>query len=120
MRVLVCGGRDYKDAMAVFGVLDGLHRKHTVTAIIHGNAKGADELADEWAAGKVETLTFTPLWKEHGNAAGPLRNQKMLEEGKPDLVVAFPGKRGTADMVRRAKRAGIPLMEIATEQAVRA
>ena len=46
-------------------------------------------------------------WKKYGKKAGPLRNQQMLEEGKPDLVVAFPGGNGTADMVRRAKKANI-------------
>ncbi len=112
MRVLVCGGRDYSDWAAVHGVLDGLHRKHTITALIHGNAKGADALADDWAAGKVETLTFTPAWEEHGKAAGPLRNQKMLDEGKPDMVVAFPRGRGTADMVSRAEKAGIRIVKI--------
>lgn len=112
MRVLVCGGRDYHDWAAVNGVLDGLHRKHTITALIHGNAKGADALADDWAAGKVETLTFTPLWEEHGKAAGPMRNQKMLDEGKPDMVVAFPGGRGTADMVSRAEKAGVTIVKI--------
>jgi hypothetical protein len=35
----------------------------------------------------------------------------MLEYG-PDLVVAFPGGRGTADMVRRAKAAGCEVLEV--------
>lgn len=43
---------------------------------------------------------------------GPLRNQRMLEEGKPDLVVAFPGGGGTKDMVRRAAKAGVPIHEV--------
>jgi hypothetical protein len=47
-----------------------------------------------------------------GKAAGPIRNQRMIDEGKPDLVIAFPGGRGTADMVSRAKKAGIPVQEI--------
>jgi formate dehydrogenase assembly factor FdhD len=32
-----------------------------------------------------------------------------LSKGKPDLVVAFPGGRGTADMVRKAQTAGVPV-----------
>jgi hypothetical protein len=31
----------------------------------------------------------------------------MIDEGKPDLVIAFPGGRGAADMVSRAIKAGI-------------
>lgn len=50
-----------------------------------------------------------PRSATNGKAAGPIRNQRMLDEGKPDLVVAFPGGRGTADMVRRAKAAGVPV-----------
>jgi hypothetical protein len=46
-------------------------------------------------------------WNTHGRAAGPIRNQRMLDEVKPELVVAFPGGRGTADMVRRAREAGV-------------
>jgi hypothetical protein len=44
--------------------------------------------------------------------AGPLRNYQMLEEGKPDLVVAFPGGGGTKDMVRRAVKAGVSVHEV--------
>jgi len=45
-------------------------------------------------------------WDELGKKAGPLRNQRMLDEGKPDLVVAFPGGGGTKDMVSaRLRRA---------------
>jgi len=51
-------------------------------------------------------------WSKHGRAAGPIRNQEMIDECKPDLVVAFPGGRGTADMVRRAKAAGIRVIEV--------
>lgn len=50
-------------------------------------------------------------WKRHGRAAGPIRNQKMLEE-KPEMVVAFPGGKGTADMVKKAGQAGIEVFVV--------
>lgn len=112
MRVLVCGGRDYQDRARVFDVLDNLHAANPIDLLIHGNAKGADQLADEWAIGKCDTSTFLPAWEEHGKAAGPMRNQRMLDEGKPALVIAFPGGRGTADMVNRSKSAGVRVVEI--------
>jgi len=93
-------------------VLDAIHAETPISVLMHGNARGADGLADEWAAGKVQTATFTPAWESHGRAAGPLRNQEMLDAG-PDLVVAFPGGRGTADMVRRAKTVNVRIIEIA-------
>jgi hypothetical protein len=43
--------------------------------------------------------------KRYGNAAGPIRNQQMLDWG-PDLVVAFAGGTGTAGMAWSRWRAG--------------
>ena len=107
MRVLVCGGRDYAKADYVSRVLDGL----SVTTLVHGGARGADILAGHWALRHgVNTEVFYADWAR-GKRAGPERNQRMLDS-KPDLVVAFPGGRGTADMVRRAKAAGIEVIEV--------
>lgn len=47
-----------------------------------------------------------------GRAAGPIRHQRMLDEGMPDLVLALPGGRGTADMVRHATLAGVEVIEV--------
>lgn len=113
MRVLVCGGRDFTDKAALYRALDAVHRKHGITDLIEGEAPGADSLAREWALeAQVCLLPFPADWKTHGRAAGPIRNARMLAEGKPDAVVAFPGGRGTADMVRQAKEAGIPVWEV--------
>jgi len=111
MRVLVCGGRDYRDWPAFLAALDAAHAEQEIEAVIHGCAKGADDMAATWASIEVgiTELRFPANWKAHGRAAGPLRNQRMLDEGKPDLVLAFPGGRGTADMVRRAEAAGVPV-----------
>jgi len=113
MRVLVCGGRDYHNRSHVNAILSEIKP----TVIIEGGAKGADFLAADWARSNIEAdslLTFHADWERNGKAAGPTRNQKMLDEGKPDLVVAFPGGRGTADMISRAIRAGVPV-HLATE-----
>jgi|SRR5882672_7142120 len=114
MKVLVCGGRNYDDLGRVYSVLDMLHRKKPITCIIEGGAKGADYLACRWSAsrGLPEHRRFNADWGLHGKSAGPKRNQKMIDEGKPDMVVAFPGGTGTADMIRRAKAADIPVAEI--------
>ncbi len=111
MRVLVCGGRDYDDEARVFAVLDEIKP----TFIIEGGARGADSLARRWSLRNLSAnnhLAIKAQWDVNGKAAGPIRNQKMLDKGKPDLVVAFPGGNGTADMVRRARRAGIEVWEI--------
>lgn len=113
MRVLVCGGRDYCDKDRLHAVLDRLHELRDIGIVIEGNARGADRMAGYWAKKKrLTNLKFTAEWSKYGKAAGSIRNQKMLTEGLPDLVVAFPGGRGTADMVRRAKSAGVEVLEI--------
>lgn len=118
MKVLVCGGRDYTDRYHVDNVLDAvLWRYFGITELIHGGANGADRLAGDWASLRgIPVRVFHADWRTHGKAAGPIRNQKMLDESKPDLVVAFPGGRGTADMVCRAMAVGIEVLESAKSQ----
>lgn len=107
-RVLVCGGRDYTDCDAVYAELDAIHAATPIACVINGGASGADGLAADWAASRgVASLVVFPDWKTYGRAAGPIRNRQMLTEGKPSLVLAFPGGRGTADMVRQSQLAGV-------------
>jgi hypothetical protein len=111
VRILVCGGRDYDDRARVFQALDLLAATRGMSMLIHGGARGADSLAGEWAAARRIPETVYPVhpmdWKTLGPRAGPLRNQYMLDDSKPDAVVAFPGGRGTADMIARAEKAGL-------------
>lgn len=113
-RVLVCGGRDFNDEELVFATLSQLHKQSRITAIIEGYATGADDLAREWGYGHRDCaiISFPADWSRHGKAAGPIRNTRMIEEGRPDLVVAFPGGRGTANMVAQARAAGIEVIEV--------
>lgn len=110
MKIIVCGGRNYKDRAVVFGRLDSLHAGNKITELVQGGASGADELAAEWAKERgVKLSTFTAQWKTHGRTAGPIRNQRMIDAGA-SLLVYFPGGAGTADCKGRAERAGIPLL----------
>ena len=125
MKVLVCGGRDFNDYDLLDQILSEVyaHRKRDSLhfTIISGCARGADSLAIKWVenAGPYDFIKLKKYpadWAKFGKSAGPIRNQQMLDEGKPDLVVAFPGGNGTADMVRRAKKAGIEVMIIEVEE----
>lgn len=108
MRVLVCGGRDYRNRNAVWRALDWLHEAKGITAVIQGAADGADRWAAEWGVERqVPVCSFPADWDQHGKAAGPIRNRRMLAEGKPDGVVAFPGGRGTLDMTNAAEALGL-------------
>jgi hypothetical protein len=107
-RAIVCGGRDYDDAAMVENILTQL----APSAIAHGDARGADRLADNWAVRhRVLVIRYPADWTV-GRKAGPLRNQHMLEDFKPDYLIAFPGGRGTADMMNRARNAGLHIYEL--------
>lgn len=110
MRVLVCGGRDFLNWRLVEYTLDSLT---DVSCIIEGGATGADKYAAHWAGlCGIPVETYRADWNTQGKAAGPIRNKRMLDEGKPDLVVAFPGGRGTANMVAQARKAGVKVVEV--------
>lgn len=113
MRVIVCGGRDFAHRPLLDFTLDTLRHRYGVDELAHGGASGADRLAGEWAASRgVPMRVFAADWRGDGRSAGPRRNQRMLERFKPDAVIAFPGGRGTADMVRRARQAGVPVTRV--------
>lgn len=114
LRILVCGGRDFHNRSAVYHALTHIHsRRKGIALIIEGGATGADRLAREWAQmNGVPVETYPADWKKYGGAAGPMRNAQMLREGMPHGVVAFPGGRGTANMVEQAERAGVKVLKI--------
>jgi len=106
--ILVCGTRD--------GVPDDLLDSELSALapdlVIQGGARGVDAQAKAWArAHGVRVVTYVADWETHGRAAGPIRNQAMLDAAKPDLVLGFPSKTsvGTFDMLRRARSAHVAI-----------
>lgn len=130
MRVLAFGGRKFADPCRtpdgtitnpnwkrereiVFSTLDDFHAKHTITVLIEGEARGADRTAKEWArAHNVLVEPYVADWKNHRNAAGPIRNRVMLMRGKPERAISFPGETGTAHMLGLLRQAAIPVLLI--------
>lgn len=113
-KLLVCGGRNFYNKKLLFNKLNNINNNlGPFDVLIHGAASGADSLAGAWAKHVgIEEERFPADWGRFGKAAGMIRNQKMLDEGKPNLVVAFVGGRGTADMIARAKKHNIEVIEI--------
>lgn len=123
MRVLVCGGRDYADIYKMHKELFALRVKsdpgidHATSSksnlvIIEGGARGADALARKWAGDwGIKCITEKADWDRHGKKAGPIRNREMMKH-KPDLVMAFPGGSGTANMISVAEEAGVPVRRV--------
>ena len=113
MNILICGDRYYTDWKKIQEYLNTLDPLQDV--IIHGAARGADSLAGNLATSmKMRVLEFPAKWEEFNKAAGPIRNQQMIDEGHPDIVVYFhdniDGSKGTKDMVDRATRTNIPIL----------
>lgn len=129
LRVLVCGGRDYADRDHIWNTLVEIDAARGIAVVIHGAQTGADNEAMIWAqaCGKKH-VPYPPNFDDishpdaviryHRNgrpydaAAGPRRNKRMIDEGKPDFVIAFPGNKGTAGMVKIAKAAGLEVIEV--------
>lgn len=112
-RIAITGGREYKNRKRVFQILDAAVERLGMTFLMQGSAMGADYLAWIWADRKSFPCgSFAADWSKHGRKAGPIRNQRMVDEGKPDIVIAFPGGAGTDDMISRSRAAGIRVIEI--------
>ena len=108
---LLCGDRNWDDYSAALTVATCIAIEPNA-AVIHGNARGADRLAGAACAQLgIPVRAYPAQWELYGRRAGPIRNQQMLIDGKPDIVIYFhdnlEASKGTADMVRRARRAGL-------------
>lgn len=115
MKMLICGSRNWDDAYPIYLTLAGAKAAETAQdplILIHGAAVGADSVAGKMAnLLGIPTKEFPADWNTFGKAAGPIRNQQMLDENTVDVVHAFrlSGKsNGTDDMIRRSRDAGIP------------
>ncbi len=109
MRLLICGSRHWTDGALILRELSALKG---VEVVIEGVAPGADTFARKAAEQlSIPVLPFPADWERYGRVAGPIRNQRMLDEGKPNLVLAFTDglntSGGTADMVARARGVGL-------------
>lgn len=108
LKILITGDRKWADAKPIREFLSTLPSS---TIIIHGGAKGADEIAGRWAGSfGMEVRAYPADWSI-GKAGGVIRNTQMLEEEKPDVVVYFHNSlatsKGTKDMVEKAEKAGV-------------
>lgn len=114
MRIGVTGGRKYYKPTVVQKALRLFDRpwRTEIPVLVHGDASGADRLATVTAIEMGwETEPHPAHWHIHGNAAGPRRNQAMVDSGL-DVLIAFSGGKGTADMVARALKAGVLVLEV--------
>lgn len=111
MRILITGSRNHDHPETIHKAIDK-HTKHApsaVTIVSGGCPTGADRIAEEYARTQGITLEIHPAkWHVHGRAAGPIRNQEMVDAGA-DIVLAFPvgESRGTRHCISAAQKAGL-------------
>jgi predicted Rossmann-fold nucleotide-binding protein len=113
-RILICGGRNFKDYDLFISTMLSLQQWFAKEfVVIQGGASGADRMGMMWAINQGAPMFQVPAnWQFYGNRAGTLRNKWMLQFGLPDLVIAFPGGPGTANMVNEAKVWGVDVYEV--------
>ena len=124
MRLGVTGSRNYDNWQFVTSWLDRLHARYGIDCLIHGAAKGWDWHSQAWAQrNRIPDDPYPADWdnitrpgavvrrnrrgKLYDAAAGPYRNERMLREGRPEYAIAFPGGRGTRDMMIRCWEYGL-------------
>lgn len=113
VRIIICGSRNWTNKRTIHREIDRLLAKYgDELVIIQGGARGADTIATIYALDKnIKVCSYNADWETYGKRAGPIRNQRMIDEGKPQGVVAFDlGTSGTADMVSRSRNAGLPVI----------
>jgi hypothetical protein len=118
--ILVCGGRDGQPPGTVFKALDAYDLRHSITHLVTGSLRttraqgrlyiSTDAEAFAWALERELPASVVPAqWSLYGRSAGPRRNRRMLELFPIRGVLAFPGGRGTYDMVEASILMGIPV-----------
>lgn len=102
MRTIITGGRKFERTVFLRKTLDDVHEVEPITLLIHGACSGTDLMSEAWAKDRGIPYIGIPAWPRQGGdadpSAGPRRNRKMLEL-HPKRLIAFPGGRGTADMI---------------------
>ena len=107
MKTIIAGGRDYQLTEEDEQFLDTLD----ITEVISGTCRGADKDGEKWAKlRRIPVRRFPPDWVKHNKAAGFIRNVEMAKYAQ--VLVAFPGGKGTAHMLREAKRLGLVVYDM--------
>lgn len=101
IRIAVTGGRFFDNKEQVAKGLCRLQGRNVILA--HGGATGADDLCKQYAVKMGwKVVVYEADWKRLGNRAGPVRNAELLDNFKPDYLIAFSGGKGTWDMINKA------------------
>lgn len=117
IRLLICGDRLWND----YELIKSYVLKYKPSVLIEGGARGADTLAHQAARHyRVQIITYPADWKTYGKRAGPIRNQQMLKEGRPTIVIGFHDNlelsKGTKHMLGISMKAGIKTIHVSSKK----
>ena len=94
----------------VFALLNGSYNKCIINEVVSGTALGADELGEMWAIDHdIPIKRFKPDWKQHGKAAGPIRNKQMAEYADAAIVFWDGSSKGSKNMIDTMKKLNKPV-----------
>lgn len=110
MRTIIAGSRTVTNPKTVKQAVNSAVVKAGIwpTEIVEGGARGVDTLAFDfaWEQG-IPVKVFPADWKQHGRAAGVLRNREMAKYAEA-LIAIWDGKsRGTKNMIEEAEKCGL-------------
>lgn len=99
--LMISGSRDWTELNTIRDYLAHISQTKPDVLLLHGGCRGVDLLSEQ-VARQFQWLTqvYVPDWS-FIFAAGPIRNARMLNEGDPDEVIAFPlgDSRGTRNAI---------------------
>ena len=110
MKLAIVGSRNFTDYSKMCEFINKKYDLSKIDTIVSGGARGADALAEKFAAdNNLKLIVKEAQWDLYGRAAGPKRNKLIVEEA--DCVVAFPtpSSTGTYNSMKLAKQTGKPL-----------
>lgn len=112
MRLLVAGGRHLNDVALIHHALNLVHARHPVSVLIHGGHAFLGVAAEDWARDRrLHVLRYPANWREFGKRAEGIRNAFMLEDSRPDLLLALPGGEDTRALVLNAVSRGLRVLD---------
>jgi len=112
MRLIIAGGRHLDDVALIRRALARAHEIRPITVLIHGGTGALGITAEDWARDmRLHVVRYPANWREFGKRAEAIRNAFMLQDSRPDILLALPGGTDTADLVMRALRARVPVID---------
>lgn len=114
-KLAIVGSRSYNEKKAFDNVVNAWITQHGVPEyIVTGDASGADAMAREYATQHgIKLIVHKADWREHGRAAGPIRNSLIVKDCTAMIAFLMAHSKGTQDSIAKAKKIGIEPMVVA-------